>query len=398
LSFGIEHTTETQTIEMRIDEGGTREKCAIKSPYRTSRLVRQAIGKFGLNLDGLTILTEAASGNYIFTPIIAALSGARQVHAITKDSRYAPAEQIMKNTLSLAEAMGTRKKIKIYTSLKPDVIGDADIITNLGFVRPIDRNFISHLKTTAVIPLMYETWEYRKEDLDLAECQRKGIAVLGTNERVDKLQTFAYIGNLAMKLAFELDVEVFKSNVIVVGGEHFGKSTVNAFTNASANVVNFRIAEGDSLASKRFKDELTRCDLLIFVEHQSKELLLGDGGQLSVKELLKLNPGISIVHIAGGVEEEAIRKAQIPYRPQNLSPVGYMSVTTAYLGPKPVIDLHTAGLKVGELLARGRLRGLSREEAEKEALMNPLCQSFVEESRLGELNAQKRSEVKPDYR
>ena len=346
--------------------------------HRGKRLIDEARERFNLNLTDLVVLTEAASGNYIFTPLIAALAGAEKVHAVTKDSRYAPAKQVIKNTLSIAELLGVKERIKIYTSLRPDVIRDADMITNLGFVRPIDKSFISYLKVTAVVPLMYETWEYRREDLDLAECRRKDIAVLGTNEKSDKLQTFEYIGNLAMKLAFELDIEVFKSNIIVVGGGHFGKSTVNAFINAGANVVNLKIAEGDSLADKRFKDELAKCDLLVFVEHQSKQLLLGNEGQLSVKELLKLNPCVSIVHIAGGVEEDAIKKARIPYRPPNLAPAGYMSLTTAYLGPKPVIDLHTAGLKVGELLARGRLRGLSRDEAEKEALKNPLCQNFVE--------------------
>jgi hypothetical protein len=32
---------------------------------------------------------------------------------------------------------------------------------------------------------------------------------------------------------------------------------------------------------------------------------------------------------------------------------GYMTVATDYLGPRPVIDLHAAGLKVGEALSRG---------------------------------------------
>ena len=53
-----------------------------------------------------------------------------------------------------------------------------------------------------------------------------------------------------------------------------------------------------------------------------------------------------------------------------------MSVSLDYLGPKPVIDLQTAGLKVGELLVRARLGGLEVQDAEKEALKNPICQSF----------------------
>jgi hypothetical protein len=44
-----------------------------------------------------------------------------------------------------------------------------------------------------------------------------------------------------------------------------------------------------------------------------------------------------------------------------------MTVTTDYLGPKPVIDLHAAGLKAGEVVARSRLAGLSCDEAVRRA-------------------------------
>jgi hypothetical protein len=45
-----------------------------------------------------------------------------------------------------------------------------------------------------------------------------------------------------------------------------------------------------------------------------------------------------------------------------------MSVATDYVGPRPLIDLHTAGLAVGTALTRARRRGLSRSEAEAEVL------------------------------
>lgn len=358
-----------------------REKCGIKSVHRAKRLILKALDKFKLNLKGLTVLTEAASGNYIFTPIIAALAGAEKVHAVTRDSRYASAEQVIRNTLLLANYCGISDRLEIRISLSPEIIGQADIVTNLGFVRPINKEFISHMKETAVIPLMYETWEYREEDLDLAECWGRGIPVLGTNEGTEELETFGYIGYLAMKLAFELDIEVFKSKVVVVGGGYFGKSTVNAFTNAGAKVVNFRITEGDILHSEKAKDELSNCDLLVFVEHELRDLILGEGGQLTVSELLSINPGISIVHIAGGVDKEAIQKAQIPCRPVHLASSGYMSVTTGYLGPKPIIDLHTAGLKVGEVLARARLKKLSVTGSEKAALNDAPAQCFNDEQK-----------------
>jgi len=53
-----------------------------------------------------------------------------------------------------------------------------------------------------------------------------------------------------------------------------------------------------------------------------------------------------------------------------------MGWTLADLGPKPLIALHSGGLKVGELLAKARLKGLSCTEAEREALKGHVCQCF----------------------
>jgi hypothetical protein len=54
-----------------------------------------------------------------------------------------------------------------------------------------------------------------------------------------------------------------------------------------------------------------------------------------------------------------------------------MSVATDYIGPTPLIKLHTAGLKVGESLARARLKGLNGLEAELAVLRaNSLAQGF----------------------
>ena len=353
------------------------KKDGIKSYHRARRLIDEAIKKFNLNLNGLVVLTEAASGNYIFTPLIAAVAGAKKVHAITKDSRYASTEQVIRNTLLLADYWGIRERLKIHTALTSNSIGMADIVTNLGFVRPINKGFISHMKKTAVIPLMFETWEYRRKDIDATECRQKGIAVLGTNERVPELDIFGYIGQLAMKLAFELDIEVNKSTVIVVGGGDFGENTANTFVNAGAQVVRFKMTEGDTPSNEKGKRGLGGCDLMVFVEHESNVLILGENGRLSIDDLLSINPGIAIVHIAGRVDHKAIKEARIPCCPAQLASPGQMSVGLDYLGPKPVIDLHTAGLKVGELMARPRLRGLSREKAEREALQHQLCQDFI---------------------
>ncbi len=352
------------------------EKLNSAQHQRAKWLITDAVDRFGLELTDLTIFTEAASHNYIYTPIIAALAGAKMVYAVTQDSRYATAEEVIRETRIIAAQFGVADQLLIQTSREPRIIEKADIVTNLGFVRPINRWFISHMKDTAVIPLMFETWEYREQDVDLGACRKRNICVLGTNENIGGLETFKYVGNLALKLAYELNIEVFKSRVAVIGGGHFGDNVIDTFVNAGADVISFKISGRDNLITEESKRRLTHCDLLVIAEHEARDLILGENGQISIHELLEVAPHISIVHIAGNVDQEAIKKARIPCRPSVFASPGYMSVSLGYLGPKPVVDLHTAGLKVGELLARARLRGLNMQEAEKEALNNPLCQSF----------------------
>ena len=343
---------------------------------RCNRIIQQSLKKFDLDLSGLMVLTEAATGYYVLTPIVAALAGAEEVFALTRDSRYGSVKTVSETTLSLAKGWSVDQKIDILPSRTDERIGEADIVTNLGFVRPINRELISRMKETAVIPLMFETWEFREGDIDLAECKRRGIPVLGTNEHAPELDTFSYIGPLAIKLAFELNIEVFHSNVMVVGGGIFGENTINAFKQLGANVTNVQVTEGDRLNDDCVLDEIMKSDLLVFVEYVSRKLLLGSHGQLSLEKLLQLNPSIAIVHIVGVVDGNEIERSQILHRPERIGGPGHMSVATDYLGPKPLIDLHTAGLKVGEAMARARLKGLTCEQAIRVALQSSPAQNF----------------------
>jgi hypothetical protein len=343
---------------------------------RCYTLIKRSIAKFNLNLTNLTVLTEAATGYYTLTPLIAALSGAERVFAITKDSPFGEKKTISENTYNLADEWGVKGKIEILFSKKDKKITHADIVTNLGFVRPINKELISLLKKTVVIPLMFETWEYRENDIDLHECKSQGIPVLGTDESYPGLDIFSYIGPLAIKLAFELDVEVIHNNIIVVGGGVFGRNTVKAFNNLGAEVTKVQINRGESLGDEHVLKAIRNSDLIVFVEHESREMLLGSKGQLSIKELCQINPAISIVHITGVIDHNEIKRSNITYRPDKLGQQGHMSVATDYLGPKPLIDLHTAGLKVGEAMARARKKGYSMEKVIRIALKSSPAQDF----------------------
>ena len=344
---------------------------------RIEKLIGDAIDTYELDLSGLTVFTEAANGNYVVTPLIAALAGSDRVFAITRDSGYGKAANIRNFTLELAKRWGVGDRIEVVYDKIPSILSQVDIVTNLGFVRPIDKSMIAHLKPTAVLPLMWETWEFREADLDLAECRRVGIMVLGTNERAVGLDLFTYVGYLAVKLAFELEIEIYRSKVVVIGSGVFGESSVKAFDKLEAHIKYIDLSAGASLETESAKSTLRDVDLIVLVEHRNSVCLIGSEGQITVDELLALSPHVSIVHITGNINREEIDIAAIPCLPQKSAEPGYMSVTTDYLGPKPVIALHTAGLKVGEAMARARLTGLDPIEAEKKVLHDlPFAMGF----------------------
>ena len=64
--------------------------------------IEDAVDRLNLDLSGKVVLTEAATGAYIVTPVIAALAGA-EVYAFTKDTRYGTVAEVRKQTNELIE-------------------------------------------------------------------------------------------------------------------------------------------------------------------------------------------------------------------------------------------------------------------------------------------------------
>lgn len=346
---------------------------------RCRRLIDQAIAKLELDLSDLTVLTEAASGYYMLTPFIAALAGAEQVYALTRDSRYGSAEQIRTETMALAVQWGLDKQIEILHSRSDKRIQQADVVTNLGFVRPLDAPFLAQLKSTVAIPLMWETWEFRPEDLDLEECRRLGIPVLGTDEHHPYLEIFDYVGYIALKMLFELKIEVFQSQVIVLGTGEFANIVIDVLQQSKARVVHWaELRKNDEQLTEDRLKHVYNADAIVVVEHHDYTQLIGHEGLITATELQRVNPSLAIAHICGNVDQSTLKQVNLYHLPANIASPGYMSVSTDYVGPRPLVDLHTAGLKVGEELARSRLQGFDAWQTETNVLRgSSLAQGFA---------------------
>ena len=159
---------------------------------RAIKLIREVVSKLDLNLTGLNVLTEVGSNNYLYTPLIAAIAGAENVYAWCNDSPYGLASDVKKQLDFVSSFLELNTPIVVKMNEQVvEHIRTANIITNSGSIRPIDKSFLKHVDpSSCVIPLMYEAWELRESDIDIVECQKKGVKVAGTWESHPELSIF----------------------------------------------------------------------------------------------------------------------------------------------------------------------------------------------------------------
>ena len=289
----------------------TLQNNGLNHPARVKRIIQDAIKFYNLDLRGLTVFTETGSRYFVVTPVIAALSGAT-VFALVRDSRYGKKEDIKRYTLDFANFCTVSGSLTIIHEKNPEIIKKAHIVTNLGFVRPIDKEFIDSMNKKSVIPYMYETWEQRESDVDLAVCYERGIPVLGTNESFPGRQVFNYSGPLCIKMLIEIDIEVLSSKIVIVSNDKFGVVIWKYLSALGADA--YLVGDLLSLSNRQY---LNNCDAVIIADYHAKTPIIGgDNAQISVSDLISYSESVSIINFVGPFDIQALVNGGIPYAPQ----------------------------------------------------------------------------------
>lgn len=341
------------------------EKNGILNPYRIPELITNVIDFLKLDLTGLTVLTEAASGPYVVTPVIALMANAEKVIALTSDSKYASVQEVILQTRAMEKLCGRNEEIEIHSDRSLDLFSQADIITNLGFVRPINDFVISVMKSTAVIPYMCEGWEIRKTDIDFDACRKKGIPILGTNEEYPGLDILSYCSWLCIHMMMEAKVELPHVRILVVSGDKFGPIIGKQLKKSGLSIKTIKSLKGMT------EDILSHFDTIIIADYTSEREIIGIRGDITPADLARMKPSISLIQFAGKNDIEEILRHNINIYPAIGLPPHRMASTLAELGPRPVIELHASGLKVGQMLARARKeKNLGMDEAIQYAINN----------------------------
>ncbi|GJL61924.1 MAG: hypothetical protein NPIRA04_05780 [Nitrospirales bacterium] len=335
-------------------------EASFRENIRLERLVRSAVARMALDLTGIRVLTEAATGPYAATVALAALAGADEVWAITRNSQWGYASEIINNIEYFLERIGVQQCVHFIDGDSSMAPSGCDLVTNLGFVRPIDRVVISKLSHSAVVALMWEPWEFRPGEIDLEALHQEDIPIIATAEQHAEVRTFDYIGPTIGRLLLEEGVEIVRSRLLLVGSDPFGESAATWLAAAGASVVRASPMDWGRVAIEA-RNVGNGFDSLVLVEHRDHRMIIGSKDERALAVLAK--DGVPIIRLCGVVDSEIIRGSGCTISPDVAIRAGSMTVTTAYAGSRPVVDLHAAGLKAGSIVVRARQQGQSSQEA-----------------------------------
>jgi predicted Fe-Mo cluster-binding NifX family protein len=232
--------------------------------------------------------------------------------------------------------------VHIIHETPSELLSGVDLVTSSGQVRPIDASMVPALSPGCVIPLMYESWEYRSEDLDVEACRARGVLVAGTNERHPEVDVFSYLGPLAVHLLHDAGIAVYGCRIVLVCDNDFGPFIRKGLEAGGAHV---------SLVPRLSRSALDPEPdaAVIAMTPSDRPVLEADGARLIADSA----PGTLVAQFWGDVDRAALAQCRVPVWPPPGPAVGHMAVLLLDIGPDAICRLQAAGLKVGEVLGRG---------------------------------------------
>ena len=198
------------------------------------------------------------------------------------------------------------------------------------------------MKPSSVVPLMYESWEYRHTDVDLKACHARNIIVAGTNERHPDVDVFSFLGQMAIMQLHDAGIAVRGSHILLLCDNPFAPFIMHDLKNAGAEIIETRELTADVLSP--------HCDAVILAMHPHEASAFSS---VEARLLSQTAPGAVLVQYWGDADRAALAAAGVPIWPREAPPTGHMGILPSAIGPEPIIRLQAGGLKVGQILMRG---------------------------------------------
>jgi hypothetical protein len=309
---------------------------------RLRTLMSRSLAATGLDLSKLTVLTEAATGAYATTAVIAAMAGAKHVYAFTKPTRHGTVADAKQQTLELASSVGVADRIEVLEKISPSVLNNVDIVTNSGHLRPLTTTLIDQLPSEAVIALMFEAWEFRPEDLDIEACSRRRIPVIGVNERHPTIDVFSFLGPLSVKQLHDCGLAGYNNRIALLCDNDFVGPLRAGLASAGASAETFENVEAV------YRDEW---DAIVVALQPTATLRIGVP---EARHLAACAPtGAVVVQFWGDMDRIALTANGLAVWPVMPPGLGHMGILLSEIGPEPIVRLQAGGLRAAEWVRRG---------------------------------------------
>jgi hypothetical protein len=312
------------------------------SNVRLAQLVQASVERCALDLSGAVVLTEAATGPYVVTPVLAALAGA-EVIALTKPTRYGSVDEVRAVTQQLAAAVGVADRITVTTERSPELFARADVVTNSGHLRPIVGELASAIRPDAVLSLMFEAWEIQagRLDIDLDLLRERGVAMAGTNERHPHVDVFSFLGPMAVAQLADAGVSAYLGRIALLCDNPFAEFMRDGLLRVGAQV---ELAA--DLPSLLFT---AQPDALVVAMTPTGSSVLSAA---QLRQVAQTWPGTVLTQYWGDIDRSLATDTGLACWPAQDPGAGHMGVLPSRVGPEPIVRLQTGGLKVAQVLLK----------------------------------------------
>jgi len=345
------------------------------SDAQLARLARLAVEETGLDLAGLTVLTEAATGVRRLGAGLAALAGAEAVYAVARHTAEAARGEAEAATAAFAAACGLAARVTVLATRLQAPLHEVDVVLDLPGVRPVDESVLRNLAATGAVALTQRAALWRRQHVDVAACRRHGVAVAGLDEEAAGL--WQHLGAVALRGLAALDVDAVAATVVVAGDGAFYAHAVRALAPLCRRLLVVapdnpgRVAlhggekVADDLAAPGLAERLAAADALVLCSDRDEPswLAAGQGATMPAPEALaRLAPHLAVVAVPAARDLRALASAGLRVWPD--PPPAHSPWETV---PRAFATQVAAALKVGAAMSRARRRGSSPLAAEQAA-------------------------------
>lgn len=302
-------------------------------------LIKHYIDKYSLNLQGYNVLVPIMERDPLLMAVIAGLAGASGIYLfdpkININEKYSaiPGEYDFNFT-----KLG---------SLPYEILPNLNIILKNSTISLKDEKAFCLPVKNFVVSLFPDNMDFLSpQDPDIKFLKDRKVPIVAYNMGEQLLDLYQQLSHIIVKRCYKMDVDVFKSKILLVGHGNLINSTLSLFKSMGAMVYvsNTGLPFDQSYILKHLKE----IDVIIVMDYPKQNIqIIGSEGVVDIGDIVDLNPLVKILHISGEIETGSLKMAGINYYPQEINQES-LNINLKELGERGIVELGVNCLKLAE--------------------------------------------------